>query len=379
MRAALILCLGLSATSAIAHIEHQDHPREWRLRNVAETYRAGDTAAALEMLRADPLETRRQTARATAASHRLSVAGPIRPGDSSPKWTLALLRAAGAVHMEDALEEYKQGGGDLARSVLTRIEIAEILLDEVAEFDKNASDAAGWEWAIGQQAMSDGAFHIARPVLLRACDRYPKELPLLILGCGSLHESAASFNIDTATALRRIRVINQSTALDRAAYMLMGFRSERNNNLNLAAKAFVAVRALDPRNVEAALRLGHVRLRQEDPEGAAETLEPLVRLKGDQRVMYLSRLFLGRARERQNRPEDASALFREAVAVLPAQSARLSLAQWLHARGRNDEARLLADAVTSERDVDDPWWSYRFGQYWLLDATLAALRAEARR
>lgn len=95
--------------------------------------------------------------------------------------------------------------------------------------------------------------------------------------------------------------------------------------------------------------------------------------------MYLSRLFLGRARERQGRADAAIALFRAAVAVRPAQSARLSLALRLHTIGRDDEARVLAEAATTDHDVEDPWWSYRFGQYWLLDPMLAALRAEARR
>lgn len=371
--AALILALGIAATPAIAQIEPPNHPRERQLRKIAETYRAGDTAAALEMLKADSLNTERRTAQVIATSDRLSFGGVL------PQWTPALLRAAGAVYMEDALETYKKGGRRELANVRSRIEIGEILLDEVARVETRPSDAARWEWAIGQQAMSDGAFDVATSILLRACDRYPRELPLLILGCGSLHESLASRNIDTATALLGIGPVNMPPFQDRSASMLMGLRSDRSNHLDLAAEAFADVRELEPANIEAALRLGQVRLRQKNPDGAAEVLEPLLRVKEDQRVMYLSRLFLGRARERQDRAEDATALFREAVAVLPAQSARLSLAQRLHAVGRDDEARLLADAVTSEHDLHDPWWSYRFAQHWLLTPTLEALRAEARR
>ena len=107
-------------------------------------------------------------------------------------------------------------------------------------------------------------------------------------------------------------------------------------------------------------------------------LQPLVLTSVDQRTDYLARLLLGRAREQRKDHAGATTLFREAVAILPAQSARLALAHRRYSDGAAAEAAGLAEALTDESKIDDPWWSYRFGQYWLIDLVLASLRAEAR-
>jgi hypothetical protein len=83
-------------------------------------------------------------------------------------------------------------------------------------------------------------------------------------------------------------------------------------------------------------------------------------------------------REKQKRFEEAASLFREAIAAVPAQSARLALANRRHALGRNDEARALVEAATTAPDIEDPWWSYRMGRYWLIEPMLAAVRQQSR-
>jgi tetratricopeptide (TPR) repeat protein len=225
--------------------------------------------------------------------------------------------------------------------------------------------------------MIDGWFAGARSILTRACDRYAREAALLI-ACGTVYETFASSAVDgaeaAARALRGIGELGQirpSATVDR-------YRDARNDDLRRARNALERAADLDPSTVEAVLRLGKVRLDQGDAGDAAAILERLLALRTDERTTYLVRLFLGRVRERQKRFEDASSLFREAIATVPAQSARLALANRLHAAGRNDEARALVEAATTEPDIEDPWWSYRMGRYWLIEPMLAAVRQQSR-
>jgi cytochrome c-type biogenesis protein CcmH/NrfG len=352
-------------------------PHQWRLLTAVETYRAGDTAAALETLAADDLETQWETARAITRNPRLAVAGEPAPGPAGPPWTVAMLRAAGALHMEAALDTFERAGLHAVTSV-RHVEIGEMFLDAVGRLEERPSDAIRWEWALGQHALSDGIFHRARVLLHRACERYPGQVPLL-LACGTVHEVYATVNADTATALRGAG-FRSGSGLTRnpTATVLMRARSARTDNLRRARSAFEEVLGIEPSNTEAALRLGRVRVEQGDAEAAVTLLEALVRARNDQRTAYLSRLLFGRAHERLERFDRAAAAFRDAISVLPAQSARLALAYRLHDDGDGARAVWLAEAVAEDRKVEDPWWAYRFGQYWLLDDVLAALRAEAR-
>jgi thioredoxin-like negative regulator of GroEL len=201
----------------------------------------------------------------------------------------------------------------------------------------------------------------------------------LLLACGTVHEAYATVNADTATALRGAGFMSSSgLTRNSTATVLMRARSVRTDNLRRARSAFEEVLGIEPSNTEAALRLGRVRVEQGDAEAAVTLLEALVRARHDERTAYLSRLLLGRAHERLERFDRAAAAFRDAILVLPAQSARLALAYRLHGDGDGARAVWLAEAVAEDRKVEDPWWAYRFGQYWLLDDVLAALRAEAR-
>jgi cytochrome c-type biogenesis protein CcmH/NrfG len=288
-----------------------------------------------------------------------------------------MLRAAGALHMEAELDTFERAGLR-AMTPLHHVEMGEMFLDAVGRLEGRPSDAIRWEWALGQHALSDGIFHRARRLLHRACDRYPGQIPLL-LACGTVHEFYATVNADTATALRGAGFVSSSgLTLDSAATVLMGARSARTDNLRRARRAFEDVLGIEPSNTEAALRLGRVRIEQGDAEAAVTLLEGLVRARHDVRTAYLSRLLLGRAHERLERFDRAAAVFRDAISVLPAQSARLAFAYRLQGQGDGARAVWLAEAIAEDRKVEDPWWAYRFGQYWLLDDVLAALRAEAR-
>jgi len=371
MRAILACLIGLLTVPVMA----QDTiPYEWRLLEAIKIYRAGDTPKALELLGKEEVELQR-----LAARQMIRNAGrPLPPGPAGPAWTIPLLTTVGALHMEAPLAAFTRQGTDALSDLKTQIEIAEILLDGIGTLEDHQSDAARWEWAIGQQAMAIANFEVASTVLFRACKRYPEHARLL-LACGTADETYASVNPDSETALRAIGGrTTRAIAQDPAVMGLLRAQAGRTDDLKHARQMFERVLTLEPSNAEALLRLGHVRLKLKDVAGAAATLEPVSR-SPDSRTAYLARLLLGRVREMQQRTDDAVALFREAVSVLPAQSARVALANRMLAEGRNAEARQLAEAVAIGNDVDDPWWSYRNGQYWLVKDALEALRAEARR
>jgi thioredoxin-like negative regulator of GroEL len=359
----------LAVASVQAGQDRNVSPDQW-LHHVAETYRTQGTKAALELLARDDIDVQRRTAKQVATKHGISTGQSAAPDPRSPAWTIPLLRAAGAVHMEAALELYAGARRNIA-AIIDRIEIGEMLLDEAGRLDSTPSDARRWEWTIGQQALRDGHFNVARSILVRACDRYEGDTALLI-ACGTVYETLSSVTADVTASAPAAAVLGPfSNALS-------VHRVAKSDNLKRARAALERASQLDPASVEAVLRLAKVRLDQDDPDDAAKLLERLLPIRTDERATYLSRLFLGRVREKQKRFDDATALFEEAVKVIPAQSGRLALANRLHAAGRNEEARALADAAITERDVADPWWGYRVGRYWLVDAMLDMLRRETR-
>jgi hypothetical protein len=56
-----------------------DIPRQWRLLDAIEAYRAGDTPAALKMLAEHDLETQRETAEVVIKTHRIDTVGTAPP------------------------------------------------------------------------------------------------------------------------------------------------------------------------------------------------------------------------------------------------------------------------------------------------------------
>jgi tetratricopeptide (TPR) repeat protein len=120
-----------------------------------------------------------------------------------------------------------------------------------------------------------------------------------------------------------------------------------------------------PQETEARLRLGGLLL----AEGRAREAEPFLQRAADGSDPlhhYLALLFLGRAAERQEKPDLAAGFYRRALEVLPeSQAARFGLARCLEASGGPAAARplvtaTLADSAKPGRERD-PWWSYSFG------------------
>jgi hypothetical protein len=97
---------------------------------------------------------------------------------------------------------------------------------------------------------------------------------------------------------------------------------------------------------------------------------------GDPSMRYLRQLFLGHVLGALDRPDDAVAAFRAAVAERPtAQAARVALMNTLLVRGERAAAEALADQIQTETSRDlDPWWLYWQGQYRMYPLVMARVR-----
>jgi hypothetical protein len=147
--------------------------------------------------------------------------------------------------------------------------------------------------------------------------------------------------------------------------------------LTRAAASFLHALSVAPRNAEAHLHLGWMRLLLSDKRARSEFDAALENATNDT-VRYLAHLFLGGIAERENHLSDALQEY-EAVRSLGAghQTPYAALSRVEGALGHGDRARELAMfALQLEKADDDPWWDLRIG---FDRESLVWLRAEARK
>jgi Tfp pilus assembly protein PilF len=127
---------------------------------------------------------------------------------------------------------------------------------------------------------------------------------------------------------------------------------------------------------EAEVRLGYLSLRNGTPEEALRQLRDAVSATRDRFFQHLAHLFEGRALEVLNRPDEALAAYRAAIAATPGQTAELALAAALFRQGHTADAATIAEAsAQASFDRVDPWDFYGKGEarHW------AAIADELRR
>ncbi len=148
-----------------------------------------------------------------------------------------------------------------------------------------------------------------------------------------------------------------------------------------AVRAFTAVANDLDVGGEATMRLGAIEMRQGQLDSALDRFEQAEELTRDPYVIHLARLFTGRTRERQRRPDDARDAYRRAVAAWPhAQAATMSLASLLFGEGRRAEAQALAGAMLAARPpAVDPWRGFVHADDRFWPQLVGGLRAEIRR
>ncbi|HXG69741.1 MAG TPA: hypothetical protein VNJ04_03910 [Gemmatimonadaceae bacterium] len=355
-------------TSVVPLVQH--------LFEAASFNRAGETARAAARLEAMSLGEHRKAIDAILARRKRHANGPPSHPDDI-RWSPPLVRALAALEMELALAARTSQRRD-ANAAAAHTSAGSALYQSLARSSgKRETSAARWYLAMGLEELADGRFEAAERLLLPACRDFEPYAPLL-LACGTVHETFSAFPYDAGGTVRH----SGGWSTDRSSRPLEDIpraRTARERELKAARTFFERASTADPADTQAPLRLANVRMRQGSGTDAAALLVRLLARAGvPTRDVYLAQLFLGRAHEQHGRFEDAAAAYDAAIAVIPAQSALLARAHNAQRRGNASEAATFVERATASGGTDDPWWAYRFGQYWLTRDIYIALRAEAR-
>jgi tetratricopeptide (TPR) repeat protein len=191
---------------------------------------------------------------------------------------------------------------------------------------------------------------------------------VLVMMAGVKHQTFASSRVQTSLA---------SVVLPPRTVLGIG---SRERELLAARHAFRDALKLDPRLVEARVRLGRVLAEEGHAAEAAGHLRAALDAADEPVLRYLAALFLGEQEAKLGRSAEAAAALAVAISVEPgAPSPHLALSQLARARGdRADAQQSLDRALTlaGRRTARDPWWSFlesagRHWESWLDDARRA--------
>ena len=142
-----------------------------------------------------------------------------------------------------------------------------------------------------------------------------------------------------------------------------------------AVAASTKARAVAGAAAEADMRIGRLDVELQHPDEALAALDAVEPQTHDPWLLFLARLFRGRALDALGRSDDAEAAVRGALALAPgAHSATIALVDVLFERGARDEAATLADQLMREPPAADPWTLYWPGDFRLLLSRLADMR-----
>lgn len=270
------------------------------------------------------------------------------------------LAAALMMHTEVMFEEVATDPARLRLNVAVRKHDRAIsaIHQQLRGFSRNTPILRIWYlmWEAFRQGFSLGGNAIVSDHLADGLSAFPDD-PDMLLSAGSRHELVWW---NAAQNPQR-----DPTERSRAA----------DNSLSEARRYFQKSVDVNPKAIEARIRLGRVLTLLGRYDAAAEQLTAQSRF-GEPAFDYLRLLFLGEVRERQNDPAGAIAAYEEAIGLTPSpQSARLAVAQVSHSQGRrSDAARTALQAMNTSRDSNDPWWGYQRGQWWRLGYYLKVCR-----
>jgi tetratricopeptide (TPR) repeat protein len=144
-----------------------------------------------------------------------------------------------------------------------------------------------------------------------------------------------------------------------------------------AAAAYRKALAANPGMLEARLRLGRVLGESRREDEGIRVLKPLLQDSvQDESVRYLAALFTGAAEFSVGRPEAAADAYRLATTLEPAcQTPWLALSSVLRAQGQRAAATaLLSRIAAAGAQIDDPWWTYKFGERQKINALVESMR-----
>ncbi len=138
------------------------------------------------------------------------------------------------------------------------------------------------------------------------------------------------------------------------------------HNLRLAEMHFKQAAVLDPKLIEARVRLARVRILLGRPEEAVPELQAASIAAIDPVVRYYAVLFLGQAEDALEHSGAARAAYQRAAALYPmSQAPHLALSLIARESGDRDAAQIALRnflyVPTPERIRYDPWWVYFMG------------------
>jgi tetratricopeptide (TPR) repeat protein len=310
------------------------------------------------------------------------------PPAALQRWTVDLMRAAGALQMEAAIMATRRHTASGYDDASRQIAVADMWFEKYTELSEQDNPARRWKLLIGLVMMSHGAFGRVLTLLDPECTKAPDDAALQI-ACGSAHEALAMFPGDLALATRAsAKLVPQQELFDNSKltgakaveFPVGAARASRESQLKKAQRAFEAALNADARNVEARLRLGNVLAMLGDDGRASSMLEPLLLEPVGSREAYLGRLLLSRVHVRAKRFDEAARTLEQAARAMPSgQSAYVGLAYVETERANTNAAgETLQRMLTAPQTPDDPWVTYRFGQYWVPDPLVRELRADVR-
>lgn len=230
--------------------------------------------------------------------------------------------------------------------------------------DPIAPDEFEHEWLVTTAAMLQGAIRpsVSQPFVENAIKRFPDD-PRLVLARAIVSDQLwrRSGTVGTGTQLTMT-----TTTADHVATVTTQFEY---------AATFPTIHS------EAVIRLSwflHRLGRDSDALAKLQTVGPID--PSDRFLIYLYELLGGQILSALDRPTDAIAAYRRALAAVPdAQSARVSLMDALILSGDRDAAAQLAASVQAAPMAGiDPWWLYWQGDYRRYPDALQKLRGMMR-
>jgi tetratricopeptide (TPR) repeat protein len=183
----------------------------------------------------------------------------------------------------------------------------------------------------------------------RARQIFPNDGRLLFFS-GLLHERFSSSALQAAAA--SVADSNRGTTL-----------GSGKAELNRAERFFRETLALEPQNIEARIRHGHVLGELGHHAEAAAELRRAIDEGAAGEWLYFAQLFLARQEESLGHPQNARAALEQAAALYPAaQTPRVALSHIARRAGNRraaqQELQALAALPADERRREDPWWNY---------------------